>query len=578
MRRNLTLSFVCVAVLACAVFALAADKATTDSWAQPVSLDLKDASLGNAVEALLRGANVNYSIDPRVLGICIPSLSITGVPRRDALKSLLMSTGAVERTENGVTMISPGQEWLKNVSVDFNGTPMRDALDLLFAKAGVIGWKVDKDVPSPKVTYTASEVPFITALGVVLKPAAAVFGWQHVVAGDAWQRVIDMELKDVPLPEAIDALFKDTGISYTLDPAVQQLRVTAMLKNIPLDQALRGVLKAAGAVYRVENSIYVIGPRPSGSAEPVGEPGKAPAMVFGPPGASLTAGTSNPPGGNMPRPQGALPGLASPSGDGIVTRVIDLKYVSAGDVAPMFASRGVSVSATSGNKLIITGSVQAMGEAAALISAIDDESALARTIRLKMTAKITVSTAKGPKTYEASTESVGAEQTASLLNLETQTPYHTDYSTVTKQNQVVKQSQLNFSRIKLVDATIVPTMGQDGRVGLAGRGHFAFPFGTTPGTELSKDFDIGASAASGKPVVVAAGSATLDIGKAEFSVSITATPEQGRVHFAPPSDEPAIGAPGMPRPPGGYGGQTDYGRSYGGGGGYGGGGSGARSW
>jgi hypothetical protein len=314
----------------------------------------------------------------------------------------------------------------------------------------------------------------------------------------------------------------------------------------------------------VENSIYVIGARPSGSAEPVGEPGGASSAVFGPPHAPITAGTSNPPGVKAP----SLPGLPATSGDGTVTRVVELKFVSAGDVAPLVANR-VLVSATSGSKLIITGSEQAVQDAMNLISAIDDESALARTIRLKMTAKITVSTAKGPKTYEASTESVGAEQTASLLNLETQTPYYTQYSTVTAKGQPIHQSQANFQHTKLVDATIVPTMTADGRVDLAGRGHFSFTFGSPPGTELSKDFDIAASAASGKPVVVAAGSATLDIGKVEFSVSVTATPEQGRVHYAPPSSSSTLGMPGGAAPMGGgyggRGGQTDsgYGRSYG---------------
>jgi hypothetical protein len=250
-----------------------------------------------------------------------------------------------------------------------------------------------------------------------------------------------------------------------------------------------------------------------------------------------------------------------------VTRIVELEYVSAGDVAPLVADR-VAVSATSGNKLVIAGLPSQVDEAMTLIHAIDDESALARTVRLKMTAKVTVSTAKGPKTYDASTESVGAEQTPSLLNLETQTPYYTEYNTVTKEGQTIKQRQPNLQHTKLVDATIVPTVGADGRIGLAGRGHFSFNLGPPPGTELAKDFDIAVSAAPGKPVVVAAGSATLEVGKVEFSVSVTATPEQGRVHYSPPPSSPAPGmmpgAGGLGGMPGGGGhGVSGYGRSYG---------------
>ena len=65
-------------------------------------------------------------------------------------------------------------------------------------------------------------------------------------------------MKDVPLPDAIGMLLKDTAISYTVDPAVAQLRVTAVLRSVTLDQAFEQILKAAGAIYRVENGVYRI--------------------------------------------------------------------------------------------------------------------------------------------------------------------------------------------------------------------------------------------------------------------------------------------------------------------------------
>jgi len=75
----------------------------------PVSLDLKDADFKSAIESLFRGRNRNYSIGQDVAGV-IPSLSISGVPFDQALKSLLKTAGLVYRVENSVYIISKKPE------------------------------------------------------------------------------------------------------------------------------------------------------------------------------------------------------------------------------------------------------------------------------------------------------------------------------------------------------------------------------------------------------------------------------------------------------------------------------------
>jgi hypothetical protein len=100
-----------LAIVMCAVFmagfgcamALAAEDNS------PVSLDLKDADVKSAIESLFRGRNLNYSIGQDVTGV-IPSMSITGVPFDQALKSLLKSAGLVYRVENSVYIISKKPE------------------------------------------------------------------------------------------------------------------------------------------------------------------------------------------------------------------------------------------------------------------------------------------------------------------------------------------------------------------------------------------------------------------------------------------------------------------------------------
>ncbi len=99
-----------VAGLACAVAFAAEDNS-------PVSLDLKDADVKSAIESLFRGRSRNYSVSQDVSGI-IPSLSISGVPFDQALKSLLKSAGLVYRVENNVYMISKKPETSTMPTVD----------------------------------------------------------------------------------------------------------------------------------------------------------------------------------------------------------------------------------------------------------------------------------------------------------------------------------------------------------------------------------------------------------------------------------------------------------------------------
>lgn len=83
----------------------------------PVTLDLKDADVRSAIESLFRGRNRNFSISQDVAG-SIPSLSITGVPFDQALKSLLKSAGLVYRVENSVYMINKKPDTSATATLD----------------------------------------------------------------------------------------------------------------------------------------------------------------------------------------------------------------------------------------------------------------------------------------------------------------------------------------------------------------------------------------------------------------------------------------------------------------------------
>ncbi len=138
--------------------------------------------------------------------------------------------------------------------------------------------------------------------------------------------------------------------------------------------------------------------------------------------------------------------------------------------------------------------------------------------------------------YSTSTENVGAEKASILLNLRLQKAYTQTISVVTEK-KVSKSPVTNFTNTNLLGVVVTPSINQDGTVVLSGKGSFTFPFGSTPGNEVSKDFDIAASVSPGKPYVVATGSMNLESENMNFTVTITATVEKGRVYVTPQQEQ-----------------------------------------
>ena len=69
---------------------------------------------------------------------------------------------------------------------------------------------------------------------------------------------ITIELKDVDIRSAIDALFKGTGKNYTVAEEVQGVVGSVSFRDVPFDTALRNLLSSTNLVYRVVDGIYQI--------------------------------------------------------------------------------------------------------------------------------------------------------------------------------------------------------------------------------------------------------------------------------------------------------------------------------
>ena len=86
-------------------------------------------------------------------------------------------------------------------------------------------------------------------------------------------RKVTINLKDIPLRSAIDALFTGSGLQYSIDPNVPNVPVTLNIRDIGLQAALRLIIRQAavaqpGLTSAKEGDIYVIKIRREAIAPP----------------------------------------------------------------------------------------------------------------------------------------------------------------------------------------------------------------------------------------------------------------------------------------------------------------------
>jgi len=99
---------------------------------------------------------------------------------------------------------------------------------------------------------------FKLAVGAFLAVAFVAGAPIKAHAQDVGQQIIpSLELDQADVREALRALFKNVGVSYSIAPEVQGA-VTCSLRNVTFEAALQNVLKQVNATYRVEGGIYQI--------------------------------------------------------------------------------------------------------------------------------------------------------------------------------------------------------------------------------------------------------------------------------------------------------------------------------
>lgn len=276
------------------------------------------------------------------------------------------------------------------------------------------------------------------------------------------QRLVTLDVKDAPLPELLAMLFKDRGLSYTIEPLANPPKVTAVLNDVSFEAALNEVMKASGAKYTKDGGVYHI----SQAAAP---PTMCPSPVPGPRSVA----------------------------------VIPLKFLTFADVLPVMqgiAGLDCVMSYALDNSIIVKGTDAAIKEARATIARLDVAAAVPQPVRARVELRVTSSDNKAiPRTLSSEAISLMGSEVCMKLDV---TPI-----------EASKSARRNELSLKLT-----PSTAADGKINLKVSGSFQCQIG---GLVTRRDFDTTILTSLGKPTIIASDSAEMDGNTETFEMTIT---------------------------------------------------------
>lgn len=106
----------------------------------------------------------------------------------------------------------------------------------------------------------ASVVVALALIGVFVGSMLA-----YAQAAGTTSGLLDVDIKDVPVKQAIYTLFEGRGLSYYIQPGVKGRIVELRLKGITFEDGLKALGDAAGFTFTVQEGAYVISPGKAGA-------------------------------------------------------------------------------------------------------------------------------------------------------------------------------------------------------------------------------------------------------------------------------------------------------------------------
>ncbi|MGQ9455491.1 MAG: STN domain-containing protein [Armatimonadota bacterium] len=104
----------------------------------------------------------------------------------------------------------------------------------------------------------------VTSLAIVFATASvSICDQQPSIPGS--DKIVNLELRDVTIQQAIDAIFQGSNVPYVVRPGLTGKVKELKLRGLTIDDAIRALADAAKANVRIENGVYIIEPKAGGT-------------------------------------------------------------------------------------------------------------------------------------------------------------------------------------------------------------------------------------------------------------------------------------------------------------------------
>lgn len=352
----------------------------------------------------------------------------------------------------------------------------------------------------------------VLALSVIGAHAQANSQQQRI---DPFFKPVTASFKNTPLPDAVETLLRDSGLSHTFtelrsDPS--GYNVTAVFKSVPLESALSQTLKATGMQYKKLGEYITIYDPQWQSSQSSGYGGYR--------GEGFGGGYG---GFDSQQPAQSVGGKQA-------LEKVTTNYINPATIIPLAqADPGLQIANSGTNWLVINGNDASRKQFREIVRSLDTPNALLRSIYVTCSAEITSVDANGKKdSFVVSTSSTGLEGTRMPLLVTGRTVGNTlvsaDSVSAAATKPDLKGLELNVTLTPVILNHLETSNTSTQTISLTGHGAIS---GRVP-VEFSKEFDLAASVSSvGDKVTIAQGTVDLSGCSVSFTISVSARISKG---------------------------------------------------
>jgi len=220
--------------MATSIFAVLAVVMLPQGQAPKVTVDLKDASPKEAITMIAKAAK-------------LPCVFSGDLPDKPTVTSAFQETDAVE----ALKLVCDAANLIATVQ-DAKGREVLPGHEELPAKL-----VIRRSAVSLAMDGGNARVLGVARAGDLSNALAAVRGdWSGRLADfQGYDKLVDLEVKDAPLREAMEKISKASGVAIEVDETVsKEIKVSATIRKMPLREVLSLLVNQANLTYTVENT------------------------------------------------------------------------------------------------------------------------------------------------------------------------------------------------------------------------------------------------------------------------------------------------------------------------------------